>query len=254
MSEDQKPIFVVFTESEYDWITEGRFYKVNHADFAGDPEITDDDGDPFDSSELEDSMIEIYEGDVVKARFDTFHGFVSPTGLTEGGEYTIRFSSLTTTGESLLSFYDDDGGFHSKVGLFMRWNDIRKISNDYKEDNNKGIMKFRVNSPEHSEKVQEAFGLLGYEFPCGKVPQFTAFKYYIAAPKGTIKGCHYNEKSNILLVGPSNRSEFDEHEGKEIDVSWLDPNTFDKVKINGKLYNEHEVSSTLERLGIEPVE
>ena len=93
-------------------------------------------------------------------------------------------------------------------------------------------MKFRVNNPEHSRVVQQVLFELGYEWFSGaKFGGEDNRPYILADASGKIT-CGF-------LGGP-----FREHDGPEIDVSWMDPHLCKEektVEVGDKVYRESDV-------------
>ena len=98
-------------------------------------------------------------------------------------------------------------------------------------------MKFRVNNPEHSRVVQQVLFDLGYNWAEGAKFGGEDNGPYILAPYVLADA---SGKITYGILGGA----FREHDGLEIDVSWMDPNLYKEektVEVGGKVYRESDV-------------
>ena len=101
-------------------------------------------------------------------------------------------------------------------------------------------MKFRVNNPAHSERVQRILFDMGYEWMIGGKDINHADRPYL-----------YAEWDGDILSG-SSESDFREDPNTEIDVSWLDTTDDETIEIEGRTYRKSDVVDRLAEL--DPVE
>ncbi|UMQ50223.1 hypothetical protein [Bacillus velezensis] len=59
-SEAQEGDYIKFDEAPRRYLTAGKYYEIDYVDSHGDPQITDDDGDEFDTYSLDNCEFEVY--------------------------------------------------------------------------------------------------------------------------------------------------------------------------------------------------
>ena len=243
MGSNNEPLYVLILDNEgFPYLTNGKIYEVDEVDWADDPQITDDDGDSFDTDALSgDSMIVIKEDTEVQVVLQSLRCTYSD--WTSGKVYTLG-TKRDLLGRVRAAFVDDVGDHcDAQRGI---WSKYEEPSEDVEEEQDqpqkKGYL-FRTNNRDHAERVQRMLVSLGYEFPAAEAPAFLDHGCYVAIPGGT---------GNLLLLhhdlAPSDQYE-------EVNVEWMDKGTpVEEVEIDGESYALHEVKAALEDSNVSPVE
>ncbi|WP_205754557.1 hypothetical protein [Bacillus amyloliquefaciens] len=102
--------YVKFDEAPRRYLTAGRYYEIDYVDSSGDPWITDDDGDDFDTSVLHDDEFEVYR----KVSAASLEVEPKPERLKVGD-----YAKVVDLGENRIRF----GG---SIGDIVKVADVRK--------------------------------------------------------------------------------------------------------------------------------
>ncbi|MEL7734216.1 hypothetical protein AABB40_16095 [Bacillus velezensis] len=110
VAEAQDGDYVKFDEAPRRYLTAGRYYEIDYVDSSGDPWITDDDGDDFDTSVLHDDEFEVYR----KVSAASLEVEPKPERLKVGD-----YAKVVDLGENRIRF----GG---SIGDIVKVADVRK--------------------------------------------------------------------------------------------------------------------------------
>ncbi|MFV4885134.1 hypothetical protein RY279_06640 [Bacillus velezensis] len=109
-SEAQDGDYIKFDEAPKRYLTSGKYYEIDYVDLQGDPWITDDDGDEFDTQVLCDDEFEVYR----KVSAASVEAEPKPERLKVGD-----YAKVVDLGENRIRF----GG---SVGDIVKVADVRK--------------------------------------------------------------------------------------------------------------------------------
>ncbi|TYS25156.1 hypothetical protein FZC71_01000 [Bacillus subtilis] len=122
VDEAQDGDYVKFDEAPSGYLTAGKYYEIDYIDSNGDPRITDDDGDDFDTFCLDDDEFGVYR----KVSAASVEAEPTPERLKVGDYAKVVGRAIINEKGDIVKIIQDTGGnvpfkVESVSGLYKEW-------------------------------------------------------------------------------------------------------------------------------------